>query len=37
VAGQLQHPEKRYTRSVMTPESPDGEPDPARPWEIGQK
>jgi plasmid replication initiation protein len=25
---------KRYTRSAMTPESPDGEPDPARPWEI---
>lgn len=25
---------KRYTRSMMTPEAPDGEPDPARPWEI---
>jgi plasmid replication initiation protein len=25
---------KRYTRSAITPESPDGEPDPARPWEI---
>ena len=25
---------KRYTRSAMTPASPDGEPDPARPWEI---
>jgi hypothetical protein len=25
---------KKYTRSHLTPESPDGEPDPARPWEI---
>jgi plasmid replication initiation protein len=25
---------KRYTRSAMTPEAPEGEPDPARPWEI---
>ena len=26
---------KRYSRGgVMTPESPDGEPDPSRPWEI---
>src|ERR1700682_5848060 len=25
---------KRYTRSAMTPDAPDGEPDPARPWEI---
>jgi plasmid replication initiation protein len=25
---------KRYTLSAMTPDSPDGEPDPARPWEI---
>lgn len=26
---------KRYTRGgVMTPENPDGEPDPSRPWEI---
>src|SRR6266446_4061217 len=25
---------KRYTRSAMTPENPDGDPDPARPWEI---
>lgn len=26
---------KRYSRSgIMTPDSPDGEPDPSRPWEI---
>ena len=25
---------KKYTRSVMTPDNPDGDPDPARPWEI---
>ena len=25
---------KRYTRSHLTPAAPDGEPDPARPWEI---
>jgi plasmid replication initiation protein len=25
---------KRYTRTVMTPEAPNGEPDPAQPWEI---
>lgn len=25
---------KRYTQTIMTPESPEGEPDPARPWEI---
>lgn len=25
---------KRYTRSAMTPEEPEGEPDPSRPWEI---
>lgn len=25
---------KRYTLSAMTPTAPDGEPDPARPWEI---
>jgi plasmid replication initiation protein len=25
---------KRYTQSAMTPDAPDGEPDPARPWEI---
>ena len=25
---------KRYARSDMSPENPDGEPDPARPWEI---
>lgn len=25
---------KRYTRGMMTPEQPDGEPDPSRPWEI---
>jgi plasmid replication initiation protein len=25
---------KRYTRLHLTPEAPDGEPDPARPWEI---
>ena len=25
---------KRYTSSVMTPEQPDGEADPSRPWEI---
>ena len=25
---------KRYSRSALTPDAPDGEPDPARPWEI---
>jgi plasmid replication initiation protein len=25
---------KKYTRLHMTPDAPDGEPDPARPWEI---
>jgi len=25
---------KKYTRSHLTPDAPDGEPDPARPWEI---
>ena len=25
---------KRYTRGLMTPEKPEGEPDPAKPWEI---
>lgn len=25
---------KRYSQSVMTPDNPDGEADPARPWEI---
>ena len=25
---------KRYTRSHLTPAAPDGEPDPAWPWEI---
>jgi plasmid replication initiation protein len=25
---------KRYTQSLITPDAPDGEPDPARPWEI---
>ena len=25
---------KKYTRSLMTPDKPDGDPDPARPWEI---
>jgi plasmid replication initiation protein len=25
---------KRYSLNAMTPNSPDGEPDPARPWEI---
>lgn len=25
---------KRYSRTALTPDSPDGEPDPARPWEI---
>lgn len=25
---------KKYTRSHLTPEAPDGEPDPSRPWEI---
>lgn len=25
---------KRYGRATMTPDAPDGEPDPARPWEI---
>src|SRR5512132_180933 len=25
---------KRYTRTHLTPAAPDGEPDPARPWEI---
>ena len=25
---------KRYTRLHLTPATPDGEPDPARPWEI---
>lgn len=25
---------KRYTRGMMTPEQPEGDPDPSRPWEI---
>ena len=25
---------KKYTRMHLTPDAPDGEPDPARPWEI---
>lgn len=25
---------KRYTLSTMTPDAPDGEPDPSKPWEI---
>jgi plasmid replication initiation protein len=25
---------KRYSRSTITPDAPDGEPDPSRPWEI---
>jgi plasmid replication initiation protein len=25
---------KKYTRSHITPDAPDGEPDPTRPWEI---
>lgn len=25
---------KKYTRAHLTPNAPDGEPDPARPWEI---
>lgn len=25
---------KRYTGATMTPDAPDGEPDPARPWDI---
>lgn len=25
---------KRYTSAVMTPEQPEGDPDPSRPWEI---
>ena len=25
---------KKYTRAHMTPDAPDGEPDPARPWEV---
>jgi plasmid replication initiation protein len=25
---------KKYTRISITPDAPDGEPDPARPWEI---
>lgn len=25
---------KKYTRMSMTPEAPEGEPDPAKPWEI---
>jgi len=25
---------KRYTQSMITPNAPDGEPDPAQPWEI---
>jgi plasmid replication initiation protein len=25
---------KRYSRNALTPDSPDGEADPARPWEI---
>lgn len=25
---------KKYTRLHMTPDAPDGDPDPARPWEI---
>ena len=25
---------KRYSRTALTPDAPDGEPDPARPWEI---
>lgn len=25
---------KRYTVAAMTPDAPEGEPDPARPWEI---
>lgn len=25
---------KKYVRAHMTPDSPEGEPDPARPWEI---
>jgi plasmid replication initiation protein len=25
---------KRYSQSIMTPDAPDGEPDPSRPWEI---
>jgi len=25
---------KKYTRSHLTPDAPDGEPDPSRPWEI---
>jgi plasmid replication initiation protein len=25
---------KRYTRMHLTPAAPDGEPDPARPWEV---
>jgi plasmid replication initiation protein len=25
---------KRYSRTALTPDSPDGEPDPAKPWEI---
>jgi plasmid replication initiation protein len=31
--GQFKIP-KKYTRSHLTPDAPDGEPDPARPWEI---
>src|SRR5437588_13110247 len=26
--------QKKHTRSHLTPDMPDGEPDPARPWEI---
>lgn len=26
---------KRYSEAVMTPTEPHGEPDPARPWEVG--
>jgi plasmid replication initiation protein len=25
---------KRYTQAAITPDDPDGEPDPSRPWEI---
>lgn len=25
---------KRYTAAALTPDAPDGEPDPARPWEV---
>jgi plasmid replication initiation protein len=25
---------KRYSQSIMTPDTPDGDPDPAKPWEI---